>query len=164
MYEEYLAQYQTYKTKYGPKVAIFLMVGIFYEMYDERGPEGQTKTSFTELVDLLGLKVTVKKGEGPSGSTYDGLVAGIPDYSVHKWAGKLTQLGWTVVLVEQVKNVAGKVTGRQVERILTPGTHVEAADSNSMYLTFVHITMSLNTSPYLSAAAIDLTTGKTQHV
>jgi DNA mismatch repair protein MutS len=160
MYEEYLAQYQTYKTKYGPKVAIFLMVGIFYEMYDERGPEGQTKTSFTELVDLLGLKVTVKKGEGPSGSTYDGLVAGIPDYSVHKWAGKLTQLGWTVVLVEQVKNVAGKVTGRQVERILTPGTHVEAADSNSMYLTFVHITMSLNTSPYLSAAAIDLTTGK----
>ena len=136
------------------------MVGIFYEMYDERGPEGQTKTSFTELVDLLGLKVTVKKGEGPSGPTYDGLVAGIPDYSVHKWAGKLTQLGWTVVLVEQVKNAAGKVTGRQVERILTPGTHIEAADSNSMYLTFVHIAMSLNTGPYLSAAAIDLTTGK----
>jgi DNA mismatch repair protein MutS len=160
MYEEYLAQYQTYNTKYGPKVAIFLMVGIFYEMYDERGPEGQTKTSFIELVDLLGLKVTVKKGEGPSGPTYDGLVAGIPDYSVHKWAGKLTQLGWTVVLVEQVKNAAGKVTGRQVERILTPGTHIEAADSSSMYLTFVHIIMTLNGAPALSAAAIDLTTGK----
>jgi hypothetical protein len=57
MYEEYLTQYQTYKGKFGPKVAIYLMVGIFSEMYDERSPEGQTKTSFSELVDLLGLKV-----------------------------------------------------------------------------------------------------------
>ena len=160
MYEEYLTQYQTYKGKFGPKVAIFLMVGIFYEMYDERSPEGQTKTSFSELVDLLGLKVSVKKGEGPSGPTYDGLVAGIPDYSVHKWAGKLTQLGWTVVLVEQVKNAAGKVTKRQVERILTPGTHIEAADANSMFLTFIYIAMKMNAAPSIAAAAIDLTTGK----
>ena len=73
MYDEYLTNYQTYKGKYGSKVAIFLMVGIFYEMYDERNPEtGETKTSFNELVDLLGLKVSDKKGEGPSGPEYDG--------------------------------------------------------------------------------------------
>ena len=101
MYQEYLDNYTEYSKKFGSKVAIFLMVGIFYEMYDVMDPESSTenkgKTTFSELVDLLGLKVSVKKGEGPNG--LDGLVAGIPDYSVHKWAARLTQLGWTVVQV-----------------------------------------------------------------
>ena len=162
MYEEYLTNYQTYKAKFGPKVAIFLMVGIFYEMYDERDTEtGQTKTSFSELVDLLGLKVSVKKGEGPSGPKWDGLVAGIPDYTVHKWSARLTQLGWTVVLIEQVKNVAGKVIDRKVQRILTPGSHVEAVTSSDMYLTFVTITSGALPflGPMVAAVAIDLSTG-----
>jgi DNA mismatch repair protein MutS len=170
MYEEYLSHYKTYIAKFGPKVAIFLMVGIFYEMYDERDPEtGQTKTTLSELVDLLGLKVSIKKGEGPSGSRYDGLVAGIPDYTVHKWSARLTQLGWTVVLIEQVKNAAGKVIDRKVQRILTPGSHVEAiteygsgytTGSGDLYLTFVTITSDgLNRPPLLATAAIDLTTG-----
>ncbi|NBO53260.1 MAG: hypothetical protein EBU84_01420 [Actinobacteria bacterium] len=170
MYEEYLSHYKTYIAKFGPKVAIFLMVGIFYEMYDERDPEtGQTKTTLSELVDLLGLKVSIKKGEGPSGSRYDGLVAGIPDYTVHKWSARLTQLGWTVVLIEQIKNPAGKVIDRKVQRILTPGSHVEAiteygsgytTGSGDLYLTFVTITSDgLNRPPLLATAAIDLTTG-----
>ena len=166
MYEEYLTHYKTYIAKFGPKVAIFLMVGIFYEMYDERDPEtGQTKTTLSELVDLLGLKVSIKKGEGPSGSRYDGLVAGIPDYTVHKWSARLTQLGWTVVLIEQIKNPAGKVIDRKVQRILTPGSHVEAiteygSTTGDLYLTFVTITSDgLNRPPLLATAAIDLTTG-----
>jgi DNA mismatch repair protein MutS len=157
MYQEYLTNYIEQTKKFGPKVAIFLMVGIFYEMYDVLDPEtGETKTSFSQLVDMLGLKVSVKKGEGPNG--LDGLVAGIPDYSVHKWAGRLTQLGWTVVLVEQVKNVQGKVTSRKVDRILTPGTHVESASSDDFYFTFVSLTES-KAAPFIAATAIDLTTG-----
>ena len=136
------------------------MVGIFYEMYDVRNPEtGESNTSFLELVDMLGLKVSVKKGEGPGG--LDGLVAGIPDYTVHKWAGRLTQLGWTVVLIEQVKNAAGKVVKRAVERILTPGSHVEAATNADMFITFVQLS-SVSTStgaPHITATALDLTTG-----
>ena len=166
MYEEYLSHYKTYTTKFGPKVAIFLMVGIFYEMYDERDLEtGQTKTTLSELVDLLGLKVSIKKGEGPSGPKYDGLVAGIPDYTVHKWSARLTQLGWTVVLIEQVKNPAGKVVDRKVQRILTPGSHVEAiteygSNTSDLYLSFVTITgKEPNKPPTLATAAIDLTTG-----
>jgi DNA mismatch repair protein MutS len=157
MYEEYLENYVEQTKKFGQKVAIFLMVGIFYEMYDVMNPEtGETKTSFSSLIDLLGLKVSVKKGEGPNG--LDGLVAGIPDYSVHKWAGKLTQLGWTVVLIEQVKNSQGKVIKRNVERILTPGTHVEAATSADLYITFVSLLESVN-APVLAVTALDLTTG-----
>jgi DNA mismatch repair protein MutS len=157
MYEQYLSSFQKYKAEYGQKVAIFLMVGIFYELYDARDPEtGETKTTFNELVDLLGLKVSVKKGEGPGGS--DGLVAGIPDYSVHKWAGRLTSAGWTVVLMEQKKNAAGKVTSREMQRILTPGSHIEAATGESMYLTFLSLSFSQG-APILALASIDLTTG-----
>jgi DNA mismatch repair protein MutS len=156
MYQEYLDNYNEQSKKFGPKVAIFLMVGIFYEMYDVLDPvTGTGKTTFAQLVDFLGLKVSVKKGEGPNG--LDGLVAGIPDYSVHKWAARLTQLGWTVVLVEQVKNIQGKVTSRKVDRILTPGTHVEAATASDLYITFVHIEEA--SSPWLALTAIDLTTG-----
>lgn len=160
MYQEYLENFTEQTKKFGQKVAIFLMVGIFYEMYDVMDPEtGKGKTTFSQLVDLLGLKVSVKKGEGPDG--LDGLVAGIPDYSVHKWAARLTQLGWTVVLVEQVKNVQGKVVKRNVERILTPGTHVEAATSDDLYLTFVSLTECPlgQDAPYISTVALDLTTG-----
>ena len=159
MYQEYLENYKEQTKKFGPKVAIFLMVGIFYEMYDVLNPEtGTGKTSFSELIDLLGLKVSVKKGDGPDG--LDGLVAGIPDYSVHKWAAKLTQLGWTVVLVEQVKNVQGKVIKRNVERILTPGTHIEAATAEDLFITFCCIDEHLDKeAPHISMASIDLTTG-----
>jgi DNA mismatch repair protein MutS len=159
MYSEYLKHYEEQVTKFGSKVAIFLMVGAFYEMYDVINPEtGETRTSFSSLVDMLGLKISVKKGEGPGG--LDGLVVGIPDYTVHKWAGRLTQEGWTVVLVDQVKNIQGKVVKRQIERILTPGTHVEAALATDLYICFVLLTESpLKESPFISVASVDLTTG-----
>ena len=134
------------------------MVGIFYEMYDVMDPEtGTGKTSFSQLIDLLGLKVSIKKGEGPGG--LDGLVAGIPDYSVHRWASRLTQLGWTVVLIEQVKNIQGKVVKRNVERILTPGTHVEAATSEDLFISFVSLEENTKGAPYIAMTTIDLTTG-----
>jgi DNA mismatch repair protein MutS len=166
MYQEYLDNFKEQEKKFGPKVAIFLMVGIFYEMYDVMDPESPSnnkgKTSFSEIIDLLGLKVSIKKGEGPNG--LDGLVAGIPDYCVHKWAAKLTQLGWTVVLVEQVKNIQGKVVKRNVERILTPGTHVEAATSEDLFITFCSIegastAQGQGQAPHISMASIDLTRG-----
>jgi len=162
MYQEYLENFKEQTKKFGPKVAIFLMVGIFYEMYDVLNPETSSSnkgnTTFSELIDLLGLKVSVKKGEGPNG--LDGLVAGIPDYCVHKWAAKLTQLGWTVVLVEQVKNVQGKVVKRNVERILTPGTHVEAATSSDLFICSVFLEQHKEReAPFLAITSIDLTTG-----
>lgn len=127
-------------------------------MYDERGPEGDTKTNFLELVDLLGLTVSVKKGEGPSGKTYDGIVAGIPEDHLHKWAARLTSLGWTVVVADQVKNPAGKVVKREVARIITPGSHIEAASSQDIYMTFVSLSMKEEV-PYLALTALDLSTG-----
>jgi DNA mismatch repair ATPase MutS len=107
---------------------------------------------------MLGLKVTVKKGD--SDKEPDMLVAGLPDYAIHKWAARLTQLGWTVVIVDQVKNAVGKVARREVQRILTPGSHVEAAvDRQDMYLTFVALRSANALTPTIALTAIDLTTG-----
>jgi DNA mismatch repair protein MutS len=153
MYEEYLTLFKEHEARYGKKVAVFFMVGIFYEMYDVYDPStGRGLTTVSELVDLLGLKVSVKKGEGPGG--LDGHVAGIPDYTLNKWAGKLTSEGWTVVVVEQVKGANGKVIRREVRRILTPGTHIEVAGSGDHYITFV--TLSQHS---VTLVALDLTTG-----
>jgi len=159
MFEEYLAHYKEYKSKFNSKLAIFLMVGVFYEMYDVRNPEtGESNTSFLEIIELLALKVSVKKGEGPGG--LDGLVAGIPEGMVHKWAGRLTSLGWTVILIDQVKDAGNKVIKRKVERILTPGSHVEAATTADMFLSFVSILRSKdNAAPQIAMTSLDLTTG-----
>ena len=64
-----------------------------------------------------------------------GLFAGVPDYTLDKWAGKLTRLGWTVVVVDEIKNGAGKVSSREVTKVLSPGTHVEAADTQESFWT-----------------------------
>ena len=155
MYMDYLAHYNTYSAKYGRKVAIFLMVGMFYEMYDVRQKDGGTKTTFTQVAELLGLKVVVKKE--PQSET-EVLTAGIPESAVHRWASRLTGAGWTVVLIDQVMSANGKVAKRAVQRILTPGSHVESASDIDMYMTFVSLQQT-NTGPRIALTALDLTTG-----
>ena len=64
MYEEYGAFYTKYRALYGPKTAVLLMVGSFYELYDRRDPEtGSTLHNIQEVTDLLGIQLTVKKAE-----------------------------------------------------------------------------------------------------
>jgi len=117
MYKEYIELYHTYTQKYGPKTAIFLMVGSFYELYDIQDIEtGETQANVREIVDYLGIQLSTKKGDVEPGK--DGLFAGFPDYVMHKWAGRLTSAGWTVVIVDQIKDMKGKVKEGKVPGIL----------------------------------------------
>ena len=103
------------------------MVGSFYELYEIQNVEtGETRCNVKDLVDFLGCQVSIKKNIEPG---YDGLVAGFPDYVMHKWAGRLTSAGWTVVIVDQIKDMRGKVKERKVSRILSPSTHIENTTS-----------------------------------
>ena len=124
MFNEYIELYQRYTQQYGPKTAIFLMVGSFYELYDIQDTEtGETQANVREIVDLLGIQLSSKQADLGKGK--DGLFAGFPDYVMHKWAGRLTSAGWTVVIVDQIKDMRGKVKERKVSRILSPSTHIE---------------------------------------
>ena len=164
MFQEYLELYKTYTQKYGPKTAIFLMVGAFYELYEIQNTEtGETRSNVKEIVDILGINVSIKKDIEPK---HDGLVAGFPDYVLHKWAGRLTSTGWTVVIVDQIKD-RGKVIERKVSRILSPSTHIENTISTEIpYVITLHFQSNTLGSHTLGAytygvAALDLTTGTT---
>lgn len=161
MYKEYIELYKTYTQKYGPKTAIFLMVGSFYELYDIQNIEtGETECNVKEIVDYLGIQLSTKKGDFSEGC--DGLFAGFPDYVMHKWAGRLTSAGWTVVIVDQIKDARGKVKERKVSRILSPSTHIENTTStDTPYVVTLYFQSNPNGPPSFGAGALDLTTGTT---
>ena len=161
MYKEYIELYQTYTQQYGKKTAIFLMVGSFYELYDIQDTEtGETQCNVKEIIDYLGIQLSTKKGDVGPGC--DGLFAGFPDYVMHKWAGRLTSAGWTVVIVDQVKDAKGKVKERKVARILSPSTHIEnLSASETPYLTTLYFHSSHALPPQFGAAMLDLSTGTT---
>lgn len=166
MNAEYEYFWNQYRPKYGPNTAIFLLVGKFYELYDIQDPEtGETQFNVRDIADFLTIQLTVKRGEAPGGK--DILFAGVPEQVLHKWAGRLTDNGWTVVVVDQVKDRAGNVTRREVTRILSPGTHWENA-SSTITPSIVGIWMSAGATfgapPTFGAAAFDLSTGITSTV
>ncbi len=179
-----------YTTQYGSKTAVFLQVGSFYEFYDLQDPRtGEAKMNVKEIVDFLGIQLTIKKAQGPiinmdgtprwDGSKmdinkiifrenktpvhYDVLFAGFPDYVLHKWAGKLTAAGWTVIVVNQYKDRNGKVSERKVARILTPATHIEALSSSDAPIVAALwiVPCAGAQAPSFGAATFDLSTGST---
>lgn len=155
MYKEYYELWSRHTAEFGPKTTIFLMVGSFYELYDIQDADGRTKMNVKDVVDILGIQLKVKRGDAPGGC--DGLFAGFPDYVLHKWAGKLTGAGWTVVVVDQVKDRSDKVVERRVARILSPGTHLEALGGHEAP-TIVAVWMAASV---WAAATFDLSTGST---
>jgi len=162
MFNEYIELYQRYTQQYGPKTAIFLMVGSFYELYDIQDTEtGETQANVREIVDLLGIQLSSKQADLGKGK--DGLFAGFPDYVMHKWAGRLTSAGWTVVIVDQIKDMRGKVKERKVSRILSPSTHIEnTSATETPYVITLFFESTLQQAPHFGAAVLDLTTGTTR--
>jgi DNA mismatch repair protein MutS len=163
MFKEYINLYQTYSQKYGTKTAIFMMVGSFYELYDIQNKEtGETQANVREIVDYLGIQMSSKK-DGDIKENEEGLFAGFPDYVMHKWAGRLTTNGYTVILVDQIKDMRGKVKERKVSRILSPSTHIENTLSNETpYVMTVFFQVSATSAPSFGAGILDLTTGSTK--
>jgi len=175
MYDEYGLHYKQYSEKYGPKTALFLMVGSFYELYDVQDKvTGETLYNIKEVTDFLGIQLTPKKdlpasynsADGSKPSAKQGLFAGFPDYTLHKHAARLTSTGWTVVVIDQVKDSkSGKVVKRQVSRVLSPSTHIEAMSvTETPYMTVLFFTANTATTatvPSFGLATLDLTTGHT---
>jgi len=162
IYQDYIELYKKYTQKYGSKTAIFMMVGSFYELYDTQHKHtGETQTNIREITDLLGIQISIKKLSNIPPNT-DIIFAGFPDYSIHKWASRLTSTGWTVVVVDQIKNKHSDVQDRQISRILSPSTHIENISSiDTPYVFSIFFHQQLSQSPLFGAGALDLTTGKT---
>ena len=163
MYDDYEQFLKQYRPIYGPNTAVFMMVGGFYEIYDLVDPEsGQSRCNTREIADILNIRLTVRKDDVPAG--YDGMFWGFPIDALHKWAGRLTDAGWTVIVVDQAGEKVGKKIQRKVARILSPGTHFEnngAGDTRSIGGIYMMPTGSQGDAPIYGAAAFDLSTGIT---
>jgi DNA mismatch repair protein MutS len=164
--EQYINLYATHSAQYGPNTAILLLVGSFYELYDIPDPlTKEPQTSMKRAIDLMGIKLTTKLGNGPKGC--DTLFGGFPEDQLHKFANLLTRENWTVVVLDQTKTARGKVESRDVVRILSPGTHSESSTADTLYVgglwlepaswTDAHV----STPPSFGAAVVDITTGAT---
>jgi DNA mismatch repair protein MutS len=133
-----LSLYQTlYKnySSYGPKRCVFLQVGSFYELYDSIDSQGDTLTPIRKAAEIMNIALSEEtKGQ----ETF--LKAGVPDYKLHKFSQVLTQQGWTVIVVDQVRDSAGNIIDRVPSRILSPGTHHETATRDRMSVAGIYVT------------------------
>ncbi len=160
-YNQYQQAYIKYTEQYGKLVCVFLKKGSFYEFYGQEDSKTQQQlNSAKDVMELFGIAIHVYPGEGPHGTT--GYFGGVPEYTLDKWAGKLTKLGWTVVVIDEIKTAANKVSKREVTRILSAGTHIEVAESASaFFLTSMWLdTVSLDKPPRFGLVSADLTTGQ----
>jgi DNA mismatch repair protein MutS len=154
MRDEYLKFYKEHSKKYGPNTCIFLEVGKFYEMYDKISLDtGFGETSMKRAVELLNIQISYKDNNE--------IFAGVPEQSLHKFASVLTREGWTVVVINQVKDDKGKVIERKVGKILSPGTHVEACSIDALYVGTLYLEeQSFTQPPHFSISVADVSTGQ----
>jgi len=154
MREEYQKLYKEHSKNYGSNTCIFLEVGKFYEMYDRLNPDtGVGETSMQRATQLLNIQLTFKDNSD--------LFAGVPEQSLHKYASVLTKEGWTVVVINQVKDMKGKVIERKVSKILSPGTHVEASSIDALYIGTLYLEeQSFRQPPHFSVSVADISTGQ----
>jgi DNA mismatch repair protein MutS len=158
-YNLYQTTYTKYTDLYG-QVCVFLQKGSFYEIYGQQDPTTllQLNTG-KQVMELLSLQINVYPGDGPNGTT--GFYGGVPIYTLDKWGSKLTSNGWTVVVIDEVKNASGKITERKVSRVLSAGTHVDSAESSKAFiLASLWMETSIEEPPVFGVAAADLTTGQ----
>ena len=160
-YKMYQETFEKYTNLYGAHVCVFLLKGSFYELYGIYDPiQDRYENTVKEVADLLDLQLKVYPNDVKGGKT--GLFGGVPDQSIHKWAGKLSHMGWTCVLIDQIKSASGQVEKREVARVLSPGTHIEVAESDeSVYVSAISVDGSfLDRPPSYSLASIESATGQ----
>jgi DNA mismatch repair protein MutS len=142
--------YKEYSLKYKGDVAVLLLVGKFYELYDmidKQTGEGFNTTKRAAERMNIALKTEEVRGETV-------LKAGIPEQTLHKFAQVLTQEGWTIIVIDQKRDEKGTVIERVPVRVLSAGTHFETASSERMSLASLYISTSYG------ASVIDITTGE----
>jgi DNA mismatch repair protein MutS len=162
-YSLYQTTYQTYTNLYGEKVCVFLQKGSFYEFYGQQDPATQKHLNTgKQMIDLLGGVATVYQPEGPKDTIK--YFWGVPVTVLDKWASKLTKTGWTVVVMDEIKNGAQKVSRREVTKVLSAGTHLESAESGVQHcisaLWLQVADPGVSDPPTFGVATADLTTGQ----
>jgi DNA mismatch repair protein MutS len=119
-----MRQYWDLKSQVGDALLFFRM-GDFYELF---GPDAVT------AAEVLEITLTSRDKNKPNPLP----MAGVPHHSVQGYIQRLLKAGKKIAIAEQVEDPdtvkAGKIVGREISRILTPGVQFDAEGSEANYL------------------------------
>ena len=118
----YFQHHRDYSVKYPDhQVAILLLVGKFYEMYDSIR-DGKETTNVQAAAAACGCSVEPKPTDDPERQR---VLWGFPEVALAKYERMLVHNGYTVVVFDQVKDGSGAVKSRPLRRISSPGTYFD---------------------------------------
>ena len=121
LYEEC---YATYTAKYGPRTAVLLNVGSFYSMYDKIHTEtGKALRNIQEVAEACAGVPRIESRD----TEWNHVMWGFPEHASSKFEQYLLHAGYTVVFIQQDRDPMGKVAGRSMERVVSPGTYIDSS-------------------------------------
>jgi DNA mismatch repair protein MutS len=141
-----MQQYHRMKAEH-PDCLLFFRMGDFYELFFEDA-----------VVAARALEIALTSRSKDKGGEPIPM-CGVPHHAVTTYVGRLVKQGFRVALCEQMEDprTAKGVVKREVVRVVTPGTQLEATALDATEAAFV---LALAPGPALGAAWIDATTGE----
>lgn len=125
IYEKYLEYTRQYQQQYGMRTIVLLMVGSFFEVYALKTGSGDiVGSAIIEFSSICQMNITEKKKAVVDGNAV--LMAGFPEYTLERYLQKLSESGFTsVVIVQDEENsVQGDKKKHVVHSIHSAGTFI----------------------------------------
>jgi DNA mismatch repair protein MutS len=141
-----MRQYQDAK-RHHPDAIVFFRMGDFYEMFYEDA-----------LVAARALELTLTSRSKDSSGAIP--MCGVPFHAADTYVARLVKKGFRVAICEQVEDPkkAKGLVRREVVRVVSPGTLIDAADRDAREPAF--LAALLPTVDRIGVALIDLSTGE----
>lgn len=140
IYDKYFNYETTYKKHYGLKTIVLMMVGSFFEVY---GLKNDPDAVIHDFARICQMNISEKKKVLYNSSPV--LMAGFPEYTLERYVQKLSDAGYTsVVIVQDEENsVQGGKKKHMVHSICSPGTYIgenvsETVLSNNIMCIWLH--------------------------
>ncbi|MBI4462428.1 MAG: DNA mismatch repair protein MutS, partial [Acidobacteria bacterium] len=143
-----MRQYQSIKKQY-PHALLFFRLGDFYELFYE-----DAVTAAREL------QITLTARHRERGTPVP--MCGVPYHAAENYIGKLIRKGYKVAICDQVEDpkLAKKLVKREVVRVVTPGTAVDAAVLEAKENNYLVACLASPRCDAVGLAYADLSTGE----
>lgn len=133
--ENYLRLLKSYQQDFKcQKLTIFMQVGSFFEVYGVKyADDNTTEGNVWEVASILNIKVANKTDTSVNGRIVKQFMAGCKEEYVDDYIHQLSDEGWTIpIFIQEKEN--GRVKGRKLETIISPGTNVETNDISNYFM------------------------------
>ena len=125
IYEKYLDHTTNYQQQYGQRTIVLMMVGSFYEVYGLKSASGDISGSeIVSFSQICQMNISEKKKVSVNGNTV--LMAGFPEYTLERYLQKLSEAGFTsvVIIQDEENSVHGDKKKHIVHSIHSAGTFI----------------------------------------